>query len=183
LTTVEGLRRAAVSGKIREITSPLVKAFIIFPMNVMGVIPGFLLWCSREGGVFEQYPLSIDLIRSIPGGLLLGSGGCLCWVSVSLFSEYGGGGTPAPYDPPKIFVARGVYTRVRNPMMIGVILVLLGEAMLLGSIPVLIWGLIFIQGCLILIPFWEEPDLEHRFGEPYREYKRNVPRWIPKINS
>ena len=72
---------------------------------------------------------------------------------------------------------------MRNPMMIGVILVLLGEAMLLGSIPVLIWGLIFIQGCLILIPFWEEPDLESRFGEPYREYKRNVPRWIPKINS
>jgi protein-S-isoprenylcysteine O-methyltransferase Ste14 len=166
-----------------KITPPLVKAFIIFPMNVMGAIPGFLLWCSREDGVFEQYPLSIDLIRSFPGGLLLGAGGCICWVSVSLFSEYGGGGTPAPYDPPKIFVARGVYTRVRNPMMIGVIFVLLGEAMLSGSIPVLIWCLIFIQGCLILIPFWEEPDLERRFGEPYREYKYNVPRWIPKINS
>ena len=152
-------------------------------MNVMGFIPGFLLWCSRESGVFEQYPLNIDLIRSFPGGLLLGAGGWLCWVSVSLFSEYGGGGTPAPYDPPKIFVSRGVYTRVRNPMMIGVIIVLLGEAILLGSIPVLIWCLIFIQGCLILIPFWEEPDLERRFGELYSEYKRNVPRWIPKINS
>ena len=95
-------------------------------MNVMGVIPGFLLWCSREGGVFDKYPLGIDLIRSFPGGLLVGSGACLCWISVSLFSEHGGGGTPAPYDPPKIFVARGVYTRVRNPMMTGVILVLSG---------------------------------------------------------
>ena len=116
----------------------------------MGVIPGFLLWCSREGGFFEQYPLNIGLMRSFPGGLLLGCGGCLCWVSVSLFSEYGGGGTPAPYDPPKIFVVRGVYTRVRNPMMIGAILVLLGEAMLSGSIPVLIWCLTFIQGLSLI---------------------------------
>lgn len=166
-----------------KITPSLVKAFIIFPMNVMGVIPGILLECSREGGVLDKYPLSIDLVRSFPGGLLIGVGACLCWISVALFSEYGGGGTPAPYDPPKIFVARGVYTRVRNPMMTGVILVLLGEAMLAGSLPVLIWCLIFVQGCLVLIPFWEEPDLEHRFGEPYREYKRQVPRWIPNFRS
>ena len=166
-----------------KVTTPLIKAFVIFPMNVMGVIPGFLLWSSREGGIFEKYPLSFDLIRSFPGGLLIGAGASLCWISVSLLSEYGGGGTPAPYDPPKFFVARGVYTHVRNPMMIGVILVLLGEAMLFGSLPVFIWALIFFQACLVLIPFWEEPDLENRFGEAYLEYKRKVPRWIPKLKS
>lgn len=57
-------------------------------------------------------------------------------------------------------------------MMIGVILVLFGEALLSGSMPLFIWGLIFLQGCLVLIPFWEEPDLERRFGETYLEYKR-----------
>ncbi len=149
----------------------------------MGVIPGLLILCSRDGGILDLYPVSFDIIRAFPGGLLMGTGACLCWITVSLFSEYGGGGTPAPYDPPKIFVARGIYTRVRNPMMIGVILVLLGEALLFGSIPILIWGLIFIQGSLVLIPFWEEPDLERRFGEAYLEYKRTVPRWIPKIKS
>ena len=166
-----------------KVTTPLIKAFVIFPMNVMGVIPGFLLWSSREGGIFEKYPLNFDLIRSFPGGLLIGAGASLFWISVSLFAECGGGGTPAPYDPPKFFVARGVYTHVRNPMMIGVILVLLGEAMLFGSLPVFIWALIFFQACLVLIPFWEEPDLENRFGEAYLEYKRKVPRWIPKLKS
>ena len=166
-----------------KVTPPLIKAFFIFPMNIMGVIPGFLLWSSREGGIFEKYPLSFDLIRSFPSGLLIGIGASLCWVSVSLFSEYGGGGTPAPYDPPKFLVARGVYRYVRNPMMIGVILVLLGEAMLSGSLPVFTWALIFFQACLVLIPFWEEPDLEHRFGEAYLEYKRKVPRWVPKLKS
>ena len=91
-----------------KVTTPLIKAFVIFPMNVMGVIPGFLLWSSREGGIFEKYPLNFDLIRSFPGGLLIGAGASLCWISVSLFSEYGGGGTPAPYDPPK-FLGKSTY--------------------------------------------------------------------------
>ena len=105
-------------------------------MNVMGVIPGILLWCSQKGRIFEEYQPSIDILRSFPGGLLAGAGATLCWVSVSLLTEYGGGGTPAPYDPPKNFVARGVYMRVRNPMMIGVILVLLGEALFFGSLTI-----------------------------------------------
>jgi len=152
-------------------------------MNVMGVIPGLLIWFSQKGEILEKYSSSIDLIRSFPGGLLIGSGVSLCWASVSLFSENGGGGTPAPYDPPKKLVACGVYTRVRNPMMIGVVFVLLGEALLCGSLPILVWCLIFLQSCLVLIPFWEEPDLECRFGENYLEYKRQVPRWIPKLKS
>ena len=61
--------------------------------------------------------------------------------------------------------------------------VLLGESLLAGSIPVLVWCLVFVQGCLILIPFWEEPDLERRFGEKYLAYKLQVPRWIPKLKS
>ena len=166
-----------------KVTRPLLKAFIIFPMNVMGVVPGLLIWFSQKGEIFEKYSPSIDLFKSFPGGLLIGSGVSLCWISVSLFSENGGGGTPAPYDPPKKLVACGVYTRVRNPMMIGVVFVLLGEALLFGSLPILVWCLIFVQGCLVLIPFWEEPDLERRFGKTYLEYKRQVPRWIPKMKS
>ena len=150
-------------------------------MNVMGVIPGILLWCSQKGRVFEEYQPSIDILRSFPGGLLVVAGARLCWVSVSLLSDHVGGGTPAPYDPPKKFVAHGVYIRVRNPMMIGVILVLMGEALLFGSLTIFTWAFIFLQACLVAIPFWEEPDLELRFGETYLEYKRKVPRWIPKL--
>ena len=102
----------------------------------------------------------------------------LCWKTVSLFTEQGEG-TPAPFDPPKKLVILGPYVWVRNPMMVGVWLVLLGEALIFGSLPLGIWLLIFIGLCLILIPVWEEPDLERRFGEPYREYMRQVPRWIP----
>jgi protein-S-isoprenylcysteine O-methyltransferase Ste14 len=156
----------------------LFKAFVIFPLNVMGVIPAFLIWCSRPGGMLHRFPYSFGEVRFLAGALLVFVGVGLCWKTVSLFTEQGEG-TPAPFDPPKKLVILGPYVWVRNPMMVGVWLVLLGEALIFGSLPLGIWLLIFIGLCLILIPVWEEPDLERRFGEPYREYMRQVPRWIP----
>ena len=104
----------------------------------------------------------------------------IIWVTVSLFTNYGKG-TPAPYSPPKILVTIGIYRYVRNPMMIGVWCVLIGEASLFMSIGILIWFLTFFIASILFVTLWEEGDLESRFGESYREYKRNVPRWIPRI--
>jgi|TARA_B100000749_G_scaffold90841_1_gene69104 protein-S-isoprenylcysteine O-methyltransferase Ste14 len=155
---------------------PLIKAFLIFPINVMGVIPTFLVWCSRPGGVLERFPYSFSNVRSLVAMLLIAVGAGLCWKTVSLFIEYGEG-TPAPFDPPRKLVIRGPYIYMRNPMMVAVCLVLSGEALLFASVPLGLWFLFFFGLCLILIPLWEEPDLEKRFGESYREYKQKVPRW------
>lgn len=159
-----------------KLSRSLIKAFLIFPVNVMGVIPAFLIWCSRSGGMLEHFPYSFHAFRSVGGTLLILAGAVLCWKTVSLFTEFGEG-TPAPFDPPKKLVIRGPYVHMRNPMMVGVWLVLSGEALLFGSLPLATWFLVFLILCLILIPVWEEPDLEKRFGEPYREYMRKVPRW------
>ena len=156
----------------------LIKAFLIFPLNVMGVIPVFLIWCSRPEGVLHSFPYSFSEGRSLAGALFVFIGVGLCWKTVSIFTEHGEG-TPAPFDPPKKLVLLGPYKFVRNPMMVGVWLVLSGEALIFGSVPLGVWFLIFFGLCLILIPFWEEPDLQNRFGESYREYMRKVPRWIP----
>jgi protein-S-isoprenylcysteine O-methyltransferase Ste14 len=157
----------------------LVKAFLIFPLNVMGVIPALLVWCSRRDGILYYFPYSFSGLRSLIGILLIAMGLILCWKTVSLFTEYGEG-TPAPFDPPKKLVVRGPYHYVRNPMMIGVWLVLSGEALIFGSVSLWIWFLNFLILCLILIPVWEEPDLEKRFGKIYREYMQEVPRWVPR---
>ena len=141
----------------------------------MGVIPLLILWFS---GKFESY--QFKMIPIVSGGILIMVGLYIIWITVSLFTDYGKG-TPAPYSPPKILVAIGIYRYVRNPMMMGVLCVLIGEADLFMSVGILIWFLVFFTGCILLVPLWEEPDLERRFGEPYREYKRHVPRWIPRI--
>ena len=159
-----------------KFSRPLIKAFLIFPINVMGVIPTFLVWCSRPGGVLEGFPYSFSNVRSLVAMLLIAVGAGLCWKTVSLFIEYGEG-TPAPFDPPRKLVIRGPYIYMRNPMMVAVCLVLSGEALLFASVPLGLWLLFFFGLCLILIPLWEEPDLEKRFGESYREYKQKVPRW------
>ena len=157
------------------ISPTLIKAVILFPLNVMGVITTLILWFSGKLESYQLMTLSI-----VSGGILILVGLSIIWTTVSLFTDYGKG-TPALYSPPKILVAIGIYRYVRNPMMIGVWSVLIGEANLFMSIGLLIWFLIFFIASILFVIVWEEKDLENRFGEYYCEYKRNVPRWIPRI--
>jgi protein-S-isoprenylcysteine O-methyltransferase Ste14 len=80
-------------------------------------------------------------------------------------------------------VIRGPYRFVRNPMIGGVLLVLLGEAALFGSPAILIWLAAVIAVNTVYIPLVEEPGLRRRFGEEYDSYCRAVPRWLPRVLS
>jgi protein-S-isoprenylcysteine O-methyltransferase Ste14 len=103
----------------------------------------------------------------------------LWYATVRLFAREGEG-TLAPWDPTRKLVAHGPYRHVRNPMITGVLLVLLGEAALLGSLGVLAWAAFFFTINAIWFPLVEEPGLVRRFGADYEEYRRNVPRWVPR---
>jgi protein-S-isoprenylcysteine O-methyltransferase Ste14 len=89
-----------------------------------------------------------------------------------------GRGTPGPWDPPRRFVAAGPYRWVRNPMYISALLVVVGEAWLFRSLPLLTYaGAAAIFFHLFVIGY-EEPTLGRRFGKTYAEYRRTVPRWL-----
>jgi protein-S-isoprenylcysteine O-methyltransferase Ste14 len=92
-----------------------------------------------------------------------------------------GRGTPAPIDAPRELVVRGIYRHVRNPMYVGLWTVLLGEALVFRSIGVLIWALIFAVVAVTFVRLYEEPTLRRRFGAPYENYHRGVPRWRPRL--
>ena len=94
-----------------------------------------------------------------------------------------GRGTPAPIDPPRVLVARGLYRIVRNPMYVGVGLVLLGEAMVFSSWALLRYALVFALGFHLFVVFYEEPALKKKFGAAYEGYCNAVPRWIPRFRS
>src|SRR5262249_55619353 len=94
-----------------------------------------------------------------------------------------GKGTLAPWNPTQRLVVEGVYRCVRNPMISGVMSILLGEAVLAASLPLFIWFVIFVIVNAIYIPLAEEPGLAKRFGDDYLDYKRNVPRWIPRMRA
>lgn len=137
----------------------------------MGTIPGALVWFEGKVFLFSWFLSSFGVI-------IISLGAIVIYKTVALFTSYGNG-TPAPYDPPKNFVVRGLYRHVRNPMMIGVFFVLMGEAFFFRSYLIFGWGLFFMAANLIYVPFFEEPELLNRFGNPYLDYKKNVPRWFP----
>jgi len=85
-------------------------------------------------------------------------------------------------ESPRKFVVLGPYRYVRNPMIIGVLFILVGEALLLHSALIAAWMVVFFLLNAIYFPAIEEKDLEHRFGNPYREYMKNVRRWIPRLS-
>lgn len=90
-----------------------------------------------------------------------------------------GRGTPAPFDPPKRLVVRGLYRYVRNPMYGSLLLVITGWALLLGSVTILEYaagGWLFFHLFVVVV---EEPGLRARFGDPYVAYCRAVRRWLP----
>ena len=94
-----------------------------------------------------------------------------------------GHGTLAPWNPPQKLVVCSVYRHVRNRMITGVFCILLGESAFFGSLPLLGWLGFVVAVNMIYIPLVEEPGLAKRFGDDYLLYKRNVPRWIPRLRA
>ena len=92
-----------------------------------------------------------------------------------------GRGTLAPVDPPKHLVASGLYRYVRNPMYVGVVLILAGEAWVFWSGALLLYAAAFFLVANLFIVFYEEPALQRTFGESYGDYLRTVPRWVPRF--
>lgn len=91
-----------------------------------------------------------------------------------------GRGTPAPVDPPRRLVVRGLYRFVRNPMYYGVLNVITGWVVFFGSRDVLVYGAIVATAFHAFVCLVEEPSLRRRFGEEYERYCRRVHRWIPR---
>src|SRR4030095_15479841 len=120
------------------------------------------------------------LALQLAGLIALGVGLALFFASLQRFASEGEG-TLAPWDPPRALVVRGPYRYVRNPMISGVIFVLFGETLLLLSPAHGAWAAAFLLLNLVYIPLVEEPQLERRFGDSYREYCRHVRRFLPRL--
>lgn len=152
----------------------LIRALLalIVPFAVVLLLPYWLL---------TQYPAqSLGSPAEILGALLFFAGLALAGWCMLLFFKVGRG-TIMPWDPTRKLVAIGPYQYIRNPMILGVLTMIAGEALYFGSGALGVLALLFFAINHFYFIFSEEPGLEKRFGESYREYKRHVPRWIPKI--
>jgi protein-S-isoprenylcysteine O-methyltransferase Ste14 len=155
-----------------------VLAVAVLPLTVAVMVP---IWIARRNHIDFAKPAHFgDLGLIVSGMASLAVGFALFACSVYLFWTRGRG-TLAPWDPPRRFVADGPYRYVRNPMISGVMFILLGEASILRSWAHAEWTAAFFVLNVIYIPLIEEPMLVSRFGESYETYKRHVPRFVPRI--
>lgn len=156
-----------------------LRAILILPGTVLVLIPGLLVWLTR-GTALAAAPAGVVEWRAWLGSLLVAAGLALGIWTGRLFARVGLG-TPAPWDPPQRLVIEGPYRHVRNPMISGVLLMLGGVALLLGSWPIAAWFAVFFTGNAIYFPLSEEKALRRRFGADYERYARHVPRWLPRL--
>ena len=92
-----------------------------------------------------------------------------------------GAGTPAPIYPTDRLVVTGLYRYVRNPMYVGVAAAIFGQALLLGSAALLVYGLAVSLGFHLFVRLYEEPTLHRRYGGQFAAYCAGVRRWLPRL--
>lgn len=157
-----------------------LRAILLLPFMNSVIIPSVILLLSKQYRTPFQTGSALDLILLGSGITLITLGLALAITTVRLLATVGRG-TLAPWDPTNKLVVQGIYRYVRNPMKSGLFCILLGEAVLLQSSALFFWFLFFAIVNIIYIPLSEEPGLEKRFGDNYRLYKANVPRWLPRL--
>jgi protein-S-isoprenylcysteine O-methyltransferase Ste14 len=156
------------SVKLKSFTKHIFS--FILPITVLIIIP-----------LSIEKNLSFKNIFAIIAGLfIICIGLFLIAVTISLFSRIGKG-TLAPWSPTKKLVIAGLYRYVRNPMIIGVIIVLFGESTAILSWKILVWTVTFFIINNIYFTIYEEPNLEKKFGKEYQDYKSKVSRWVPRL--
>jgi protein-S-isoprenylcysteine O-methyltransferase Ste14 len=158
----------------------VIASILSLPFMVTVVIPLVLLLQTRGYKFGWKLPNPYNFLTTTGGIFLIVLGLILLGWTISLFTKVGRG-TLSPWDPTEKLVIQGPYRHVRNPMILGVYLIVLGESLLLFVPSIFLWFLLFVAINLIYTPLVEERGLETRFGEVYQRYKRNVPAWIPRL--
>ena len=154
-----------------------LKVVLILPGNVLVTIPLLIVLFTRNSYslIDSRSVLFYLAIFFLVLGLFLA-----IW-SVRTFYSKGGDGTPGPWRPVGNLVISGPYQYVRNPMLLGVFLLLLFESIFLTSMPLFYWFVAFVIINIIYFKNFEEKELVKRFGKNYEDYKSKVPMFFPKL--
>ena len=151
---------------------------LIFFAVAPGTIAGLLPW-SLTRWEFRPAFFGIEGMRLF--GLLLIAVGLLPLIDSFIRFALQGLGTPAPIAPPQRLVVTGFYRHVRNPMYVGVVSAILGQALLFADTRLLWWAALVWLAFHLFVILYEEPTLREAFKPDYGSFCANVPRWVPRL--
>lgn len=173
---------AALGSGERALTSLRSLAVILFLQNLLYlfVVPGFFLgwvplrWFERH----PHWPTALGAAQWL--ALALAAAALAAYLHCVWLFARRGHGTPAPFAPPQKLVQRGLYRWLRNPMDLALLTLIAAEALYLQSWHIAVY--VFCLSCLVqvLVVMQEESALSFRFGAMYEDYRRAVPRWLPR---
>ena len=142
-----------------------VLAFLALPGLVAGLFPWLISRISAS-----------EIVESPLGSIMVVVGSGILLASVVSFYRRGRG-TLAPWDPPKHLVVQDLYRFNRNPMYVGVVIVVFGWALLTGNPWNYGYALIIVVIFHARVILYEEKEMQRLFGREWDAYRRAVPRW------
>jgi protein-S-isoprenylcysteine O-methyltransferase Ste14 len=150
---------------------------IVFLGLAPGVVAGLVPWLitgwrsSWPGG--GAAPVAVVAVLAVLGGIA---------VLLDAFVRFArADGTPAPPMPTARLVVVGPYRFVRNPMYEAVLAIILGQALLFASVATAVYAGLVLLAVAAFVRLYEEPTLELEYGDEYREYRRHVRGWVPRL--
>jgi len=177
VTLRSALQRAIRPSRTRSTTALWLKSLL----NAVLFFCVFMVALPSAAHHLVPLPLPIPAaLRTWLAGTM-GLAGVGAWVAcLDTFSRHGRG-TPLPADAPRHLVTRGLFRRVRNPIMAAELLVIWALALYLASVGAVLYALAISATAHLMVVHVEEPELRRRFGQPYVDYCRETPRWLPRI--
>ena len=149
----------------------------IGPFSVLYIIPQFLMKLVK---IKTEDGFGIPGVETA-GIIIMWLGTALAiWCGVLMFLF--GKGTFLVTSAPKKLMTRNIFGIIRNPMMWALFIIVFGEILLFGHFILLVWLIAMVRIIYLIVANYEEPQLERRFGENWKEYCQKVPPWIPRFN-
>jgi protein-S-isoprenylcysteine O-methyltransferase Ste14 len=123
--------------------------------------------------------LGVTILRGV--GVVLIAAGLSCLIESIVRFVRIGRGTLVPVMPTEHLVMTGLYRYVRNPMYVGVVSLIVGQGLLLGSTGTLLYAVVVALAFHLLVLLYEEPTMRRTYGAEYEAYCRRVRRWLPRL--
>jgi protein-S-isoprenylcysteine O-methyltransferase Ste14 len=167
--------RAATGSKKLRMIITLPVAIFFLGLVVLFVFAS--IWVDKLYAFFRFDSSGWTIVLSI---ILLILGWFICgWTALAFIRTKG---TPVPFNPPPKLITTGLYSHVRNHMLLGLFIFLIGLGMLFGSLSLIfIFTPLFVLINVLYLKAIEEKEMEKKFGSEYLEYKMKVPMFIPKL--
>ena len=144
--------------------------FVVAPGTVVGLFP-WLITHWEIAGSTPTWRIVLGVVLIVVGLI----------PPVHAFGQFANaGGTPMPIAATQRLVVTGFNRYVRNPMYVGLLVAILGQALLFGSIPLVVYAALFWIITASFVRWYEEPTLTNEYGAEYENYRRNVRAWLPR---